>query len=305
MNIDTAALADSARGRWPGILTVLGVDAKFLRNVHGPCPICGGKDRWRFDDKLNGSFFCSHCGAGDGFDLLRKIHGWDFPKVKAEVASIVGSVQVTAVKAEQDAESKARYMRKIWSEARPVEQGDPVWLYLSRRCGDPAGALEDIRFHPALDHSVDGGQHPAMLARMRSFDGKRGVGIHRTYLTAAGNKAQVDPIRMSYGEVAPVRLGPVQARLGVAEGIETAICAGQLFGLPVWAAISAAGMQSWEPPEGVQMVVICGDNDDSCTGQAAAWGLAKRMRTLGLAVEVRIPDAVGTDWADRKLEVVA
>ena len=29
----------------------LGVPAKALTNRHGPCPICGGKDRFRFDDK--------------------------------------------------------------------------------------------------------------------------------------------------------------------------------------------------------------------------------------------------------------
>ena len=53
-------LKDRARGRWPGILTALGVPAKALRNRHGPCPVCGGKDRFRFDDK----------GGAGNLDLL-------------------------------------------------------------------------------------------------------------------------------------------------------------------------------------------------------------------------------------------
>ena len=60
--MSTMDTANAARGRWPSILQALGVDPKFLRNEHGPCPHCGGKDRFRFDDRLNGSFFCSHCG---------------------------------------------------------------------------------------------------------------------------------------------------------------------------------------------------------------------------------------------------
>jgi putative DNA primase/helicase len=52
------------RHRWLDILTGLGVPAKFLRNKHGPCPMCGGKDRFRFDDKDGkGTFFCNGCGA--------------------------------------------------------------------------------------------------------------------------------------------------------------------------------------------------------------------------------------------------
>ena len=42
---------DMARGKWRGLLTQLGVDETYLKNEHGPCPICrDGKDRFRFDD---------------------------------------------------------------------------------------------------------------------------------------------------------------------------------------------------------------------------------------------------------------
>ena len=64
-----------ANGRWKEILSALGVDPATLKNQHGPCPGCGGKDRFRFDN-LNGdgTFICSQGGlgerAGDGFELL-------------------------------------------------------------------------------------------------------------------------------------------------------------------------------------------------------------------------------------------
>ena len=89
--------------------------------------------------------------------------------------------------------------------------------------------------------------------------------------------------------------------LGIAEGIETALAASQRFGVPIWAATNAVLLEAWVPPEGVERVVIVGDNDASFTGQAAAFGLARRLVQKGLTVEIRIPDQVGKDWADEGL----
>jgi len=294
-------LANDAFGRWDGILLALGVDPAFLKKIHGPCPFCGGKDRFLYDDKGAGKWICQKCGYGDGFDLLQKLHGWTLPQAMNEVSKVVGTVKSEPPKPE-DPKRKAEYMRLVWKGSMPVIQGDPVWLYLSHRCGNPTGFLEDIRYHPALKHSVEGNEHPAMVARMRSVDGKRGIGLHRTYLTKFGKKAAVDPVRMSFGEVGTIRLGGAGSRLGIAEGIETAICASKRFGLPVWSATCAHGLESWEPPEGVCEVVIFGDNDASFTGQAAACSLAQRLHRQGLQVQVQIPPAIGQDWADVFLE---
>ncbi len=37
---------DAARGHWPDILVRFGIDESYLRNRHGPCPLCGGRDRF-------------------------------------------------------------------------------------------------------------------------------------------------------------------------------------------------------------------------------------------------------------------
>jgi putative DNA primase/helicase len=285
-----------------------GVDEAYLKNEHGPCPICGGKDRFRFDDdEGNGTWYCSGCPtpAGSGLALLMALKHWPFDKAAREVDAIIGNIQVEERKEQKATEDKVAIMRRMWNQARPVSPGDPVWLYLERRCGDPTGLLEDIRYHPALKHTVDGGNHPAMLSRMIDLAGPKVVGLHRTYLTLDGRKAPVDPVRMSFGEQAVVRLGGVQERLGVAEGIETAICAGKLFGVPCWSAICANGIEAWEPPPEAKSVLICGDNDANYTGQAAAYALAHRLTRRGLLVEVLIPSTVGTDWADVQLEQVS
>ena len=299
MSMDTA---NAARGRWSGVLTALGVDARFLVDKHGPCPVCGGKDRFRFDDKLNGSFFCSSCGAGDGFKLLQLLHAWDFKKAAAEVDQIVGNIPVTtAQKPERTDEDKSKACKNLLEGAGRVVDGSPAYRYLQSRCGDLGDILRDLRAHPGIRHTQSGGVHQALLGIMRYADGG-GASVHRTYLTEDGQKAMVDPVRKMMPGLSLngscVRLGPIAERLGIAEGIETAICASKLFGIPVWASTCAGLMKTWEPPVGVREVVIFGDNDASFTGQEAAFVLAKRLVSLGFKAEVQIPRIVGQDYAD-------
>ena len=89
-------------------------------------------------------------------------------------------------------------------------------------------------------------------------------------------------------------------RLGIAEGIETALSASAMFEMPVWAAISSAMLAKWSPPDGCEEVAIFADNDPKFGGQAAAFALAHRLATgrSAVPVTVHVPDRVGEDWAD-------
>jgi putative DNA primase/helicase len=125
--------------------------------------------------------------------------------------------------------------------------------------------------------------------------------IHKTYLTAEGTKALVEPVRMFCPGTVPagsaVRLAPPGPVLGVAEGIETAFAAMRLFQIPVWACLNDGRLQAFEPPTGAERLIICGDNDSNGAGQRAAYALASRFVTH-MQVEVRIPDQADTDWND-------
>ena len=93
-----------------------------------------------------------------------------------------------------------------------------------------------------------------------------------------------------------IRLAAPDKVLGIAEGIETALAATKLTGIPCWAAVCAHGLEHWEPPDGVA-VTIFGDNDTNFVGQVAAYGLAKRLVRRLISVNVRIPPNHG-DWCD-------
>ena len=87
-------IRDDAQGRWLHIHSSLGIDAHYLRNRHMPCPGCGGRDRFRYDDKGGkGTFYCGGGGDpvhGDGFELLNHVHGWDFKTAAQEVRKVLG-----------------------------------------------------------------------------------------------------------------------------------------------------------------------------------------------------------------------
>ena len=97
---------------------------------------------------------------------------------------------------------------------------------------------------------------------------------------------------------AAVRLAPPEHKLGIAEGIETALAASVLFNMPVWAALTAGLLGQWTPPAKVETVFVFGDNDASATGQAAAYTLTQKLKAKGIATFVEIPLRTGEDWAD-------
>lgn len=293
-------IGDLCVGRWESILTSLGVAGEFLSKKHGPCPICAqGKDRFRFDNKDGrGTWYCSHCQAGDGFSLLRKINGWSFAEAAREVERVLGVSKQDNPRHEFTDAQKQQALRRVYSESRAVAHGDIVWTYLNRRTGI-VDVPNTIRMHPGLRYDA-GRSFPAMLALVTMPDGKPST-MHRTWLGMDGGKAPVDePKKVMAGTIktGAIRLAPIDTRLGIAEGIETALRASVLFDVPTWAAISAGGMRDWEAPEGITEVVIFGDNDANFTGQNAAFSLAHRLAMRGIKTDVQIPAKVGTDWAD-------
>jgi putative DNA primase/helicase len=290
------SLAERARGRWHGILTELGVSPKLLENRHGPCPLCGGNDRFRFDDKDGrGTWICNHCGAGDGPELVKRLNGVDFKDAANLVEKFIGRIPKRPPPKPVPAATRDE-LNRIWKRSKHIVAGSPAGKYLFARCG--------IGHFPIHLREVSNGT-PEMIA-MVSDNAGNPVTIHRTFLTLEGDKA--NGFGRSSRKLMPgplpdsvaIRLGLecnyVPSVLGVAEGIETALSVKKMFHIPCWSLINSAMMAKWNPPDGVEKVIIYGDNDKSFAGQAAAYKLASRL-SAKLSVEVRIPDQVG-DWND-------
>lgn len=95
------AIQDLTNGRWPDLLAhFAGLTAEQLTDKHQPCPMCGGKDRYRFDDQDgSGSWYCNRCGGkdqagggGNGMDLLMRSQGWSYAEACQRIEQHLGAI---------------------------------------------------------------------------------------------------------------------------------------------------------------------------------------------------------------------
>ncbi len=228
--------------------------------------------------------------------------------------------QTAAAKAERLAQQRAAWaaqapkLAELWSACRPVPADgsgdDPVSRYLHLRLAladhEPLSVPAALRWHPGLDYWNDGkpaGRWPAMVARVEAPGGKL-VALHKTWLTSDGRKAKTPgptkKLSASAGQVmgGGIRLGAPDSagRVGVAEGIETAMAARCASGVPVVAAYSAGALAAWCWPPGARRLLVFADHDQA--GADAAERLRQRARVAGLRVDVLTPTTPGADWAD-------
>ena len=309
MRTQREPLRDRARGRWVGILPQLGVGASSLDGRHGPCPMCGGRDRFRFDDKDGeGTWICSKCGAGDGVRLVMMANGIEFAEAAPRIEELIGSVEPAPIKVGLSEEDRKNALNRLWRLSSAIRADDAAGRWLAARVGLQGGYPEDLRFvsrmrysDPRADRSSE---HPGMIAMVRQSDGTP-VTLHRTYLAPSGRKADVsEPRKLMAGKTpkgVSIQLAQPGSILGVAEGIETALAAAAIFGVPVWAAINSSMLEAWQPPAGVSEVIVFGDHDPKFGGQAAAFALAHRLACddrLGVTARVEMPARAGDDWND-------
>jgi putative DNA primase/helicase len=195
--------------------------------------------------------------------------------------------------ADKNADRRLGDIRRLLGEARDNEI---VAAYLRRR--GIAVSSRVMRGHPRCcyydeDHKLVG-RYPAVIAPIVSPDGSLQSAM-RIYI------ADVDPRKKMMPQVdtitgAAIRLfEPQNGLLGLADGIESALAARQLFGVPTWAALSANGIETFQLPPGLTALRIYADNDTSFTGQSAAYALAKRLsrERKDVTVEVHVPTVEG------------
>ncbi len=108
----------NAQGKWPYILSTLGIDVPDNPNKHAPCPVCKGTDRFRFDDKEGkGTWFCNQCTpqSGDGLNLVCNVLGIPLAAAAKQVnkllsldSEIIKSSPIKPSKTNQETERETR-----------------------------------------------------------------------------------------------------------------------------------------------------------------------------------------------------
>ena len=299
------SIHDLCAGRWKSLLVRCGVPAKHLTGKNGPCPLCGGKDRFRWTNyNDSGGFLCNVCGNGTGVDLVMRVRGVSFMDAKNEIERWLPVSEINTSRRADAKDLNAKALER-WLAAEPLDGTDPASRYLISRGLRLSPWPAMLRWTPRAVYWGEGGErseHPAMLARFVSADGKTST-VHVTYLTRNGLKADVPKAKkMSPGPIpvgGAIRLSHSAETMGVAEGIETALSAMVRDDVPVWSTYSAGNLVKFVPPPHVKCLIIYADNDRSYAGASAAYALAHLLTQQRKVIcEVRMPDAPDTDWND-------
>jgi hypothetical protein len=229
----------------------------------GPCPRCGGRDRFGVNLR-KGLFQCRVCGAkGDGLALVMwdrdlgfldaltwlcgPATGVDDDERQARVAKARAAMKAAEDRAERERARIIADARRLW-EAGQRPEGTAVEAYLARRAIDirAVGTFAPcIRFHPDLPyaHHIDGRwqtihRGPAMMAAVQNAAGKFSA-LHRTYLDLDQPKGKALIRHPQTGEALDAKKGlgskkggairlsgaRQSATLVMAEGIETTFSA--------------------------------------------------------------------------------
>lgn len=186
---------------------------------------------------------------------------------------------------------------RLWTAARPIGRS-PAEAYLRGRGLELAAS--DLRYHPRTPYGR-GPQaifRPALLAAVRDESGL--VAVHRTFLDLAPARLADLPVpKRALGRLGQgaVRLRPPQdGILGWAEGIENAVAATLLTGIPCWATLGTERFARVALPATVKRLILFLDNDP---GGRRAERLAREAQYgSGVQLEARYPDAAGADWND-------
>ena len=245
--------------------------------LRGPRDLVG---RWR-DEAEEGAY-------GDLLDLICMNGG--FSEMSDAMAEAERFLALPQRRYEDNDHIQTSAADNIAAARRLFARGVPVAGTLgedylkSRRLALPTSRA--MRFHPyAMYIDEDDGRQagPALLSAIRDCAGEI-KGVHRTWIAQddAGPKVLLRKIMGSAREHS-VHLGGAGNIAIVGEGIETVWSLnGVLNGVRLYAALSAAKLALWRPPDDITRVYVTVDRDGNGAGEAAANRLLERAAAASL-----------------------
>ncbi|HCZ4695447.1 TPA: toprim domain-containing protein, partial [Salmonella enterica subsp. enterica serovar Saintpaul str. CFSAN004147] len=293
MKMNVTETVKQACGHWPNILPALGV--KVIKNRHQPCPVCGGSDRFRFDDKEGrGTWFCNQCGAGDGLKLVEKVFGVTPSEAAQKVNAVTGNLppvapeMIAAAEAgtETDRKAAAALAVRLMEKTRPATGN----VYLTRK-GFPA--LECLTL--TAMHKTGGVTFRAGDVVVPLYD-DTGALVNLQLINADGLKRTLKGGAVK--GACHIIGGQKQAgkRLWIAEGYVTALTVHHLTGETVMVALSSVNLLSLaslaRQKHPACQIILAADRDLNGDGQSKAAAAAEACEGV-----VALPPVFG-DWND-------
>jgi putative DNA primase/helicase len=190
-----------------------------------------------------------------------------------------------------------RRAQNLWDEALPIA-GTPAQAYLLRRAIPLTPSA--LRYQPRtpLGRGKLAVFRPAMLAAIHEHDCL--VALQRTFLDAHEPRRARDiahPRRsLAHPGRGTVLLAPATEVLGLAEGVESALSAMILLGIPVWATLGSERFPHVAVPETVTRLILLPDNDQA--GRIGAAKAGEVHAVPGRTTQTILPPVGFNDWND-------
>ncbi|EPD6699892.1 primase-helicase zinc-binding domain-containing protein [Cronobacter dublinensis] len=293
MKMNVTETVKQACGHWPRILPALGV--KVIKNRHQACPVCGGSDRFRFDDKEGrGTWFCNQCGAGDGLRLVEKALGVTVSEAAIRVNAVTGNLPLVAPEviatANAETEASRREAAALAADIMAKVRLSSGNAYLSRK-----GLADRECLTLTTMHKTGGVTYRAGDVAVPLYD-DTGALVNLQLINAEGLKRTLKGGAVK-GACHTIE-GKKQAgkRLWIAEGYATALTVHHLTGETVMVALSSVNLLSLASLARQQHpayeIVIAADHDLNSVGQTSAAAAAEACEGM-----VALPPVFG-DWND-------
>lgn len=130
------------------IFPAVGIKLKGNGKKHQSCPLCGGTDRFRCDDKNGtGSWICNQCGAGTGYTLVRDYTRKDAYDTHALIADILG---IDGGKQISEADKKAWAKAQAERESAEKQAKKQAQLATAKMAQERFGSATPATGHPYL-----------------------------------------------------------------------------------------------------------------------------------------------------------
>ena len=271
---------------------------------HTTCPLCEGKAKFRISHYQGKVMYICTCSQGSILDLIISFTRRTFQEVVQEIDKLLGNVFEPTVKYAK--EKTKQLEKKKW-------QLDYLRTLTSIHDTPGQAYLRKRGIYAAVGSGVGWDQKQScIVAYSKSSLTNQISHIHQTFIknidgnwikdfrpTKEGALIDKKMVTVTDFVKSPaVQLFRHSDILGIAEGLETALSAHEMYKLPMWAALNASLLSGFIAPSGVKVLRIYADNDANGTGMAAAYKagraniLSKRINDVQ-TVEIYRPQQRG------------
>ncbi|MBL5827133.1 primase-helicase zinc-binding domain-containing protein [Serratia fonticola] len=282
----------AATGQWPVLLPALGIHITAGGRAQ-PCPVCGGKDRFRFDNQQGrGTWFCNQCGGGDGLSLVEKALAVTTKEAASKVAGVLGNTSHAPLPVPDSQQDKTQARQQAAEQARQLVAAAAPQAgnaYLSRK-GWPDVDTLTLQGKPLRVGGIT--YQPGDL--LLPLTNAAGEVVNVQLINTAGDKRT-----LAGGQVKDTchsLAGPDHAVIWLTEGYATGLTVHQLTGESVCIALSANNLPALAQQLRAQypdaLLLLAADNDENGAGQTRATEAAQLT-----GATLALPPVIG-DWND-------